>query len=88
MLKMRHDARKPHPAQRQLVGPAATVFVVNIHCGHSAVHNASNAPRHAIFTGFSRRDSPVLLLNASSVADPSPETLARFDAEVQAIVKG
>jgi len=88
MLKTRHDARKPHPAQRQLIGPAGTVFVLNIHCGHSAVHNASNEPRHAIFTGFSRRDSPMLLLDAVPLAHPSPKILARFDALVQALLKG
>jgi ectoine hydroxylase-related dioxygenase (phytanoyl-CoA dioxygenase family) len=88
MLKTRHGPHKTHPAERQLIGPAGTVFVVNIHCGHSAVHNASNEPRHAIFTGFSRRDSPVLSLNASSVVDPSPKILARFDAAVQAVLKG
>jgi hypothetical protein len=88
MLQTRHDARKPHPAQRQLLGPAGTIFVLNIHCGHSAVHNSSNGPRHAIFTGFSRRDSPVLLLNTSPAAAPSPKILARFSAGVQAILKG
>jgi ectoine hydroxylase-related dioxygenase (phytanoyl-CoA dioxygenase family) len=88
ILNTRHDARKPHPAQRQMLGLAGTVFVVNIHCGHSAVHNASNGPRHAIFTGFSRRDSPVLLLNSLPVADPSAKILARFNAEVQALLKG
>jgi ectoine hydroxylase-related dioxygenase (phytanoyl-CoA dioxygenase family) len=88
VLKTRHDPRKPHPAQRQLVGPAGTVFILNIHCGHSAVHNASNGPRHAIFTGFARRDSPVTFLNSELVSDPSPKTLARFDAEIQALLKG
>ena len=88
MLNTRHDPRKPHPAQRQLIGAAGTVFVLNIHCGHSAVHNASNAPRHAIFTSFSRRDSPLLLAYALPVADPSPVILARFNADVQALLKG
>ncbi len=88
ILKTRHDPRKPHPAQRQLLGPAGTIFVLNVHCGHSAVHNASNGPRHAIFTAFSRRDSPAVLLDAIPVADPSPKTLARFSADVQAILKG
>ncbi len=88
MLKTRHDSRKPHPAQRQLSGAAGTVFVLNIHCGHSAVHNASYGPRHAIFTAYSRRHSPVLLLDALPVAEPSPEVLVRFIADVQAILKG
>jgi ectoine hydroxylase-related dioxygenase (phytanoyl-CoA dioxygenase family) len=83
MVKTRHGARKPHPAQRQLIGPAGTVFVLNIHCGHSAVHNASNGPRHAIFTGFWRRDTPI-----AQVADPSSKSLARFDAEVQSLLMG
>jgi ectoine hydroxylase-related dioxygenase (phytanoyl-CoA dioxygenase family) len=87
MLKTKHDPRKPHPAQRQLTGPAGTIFVLNIHCGHSAAHNATDQPRLALFTNFSRRDSPLLLLN-DSVPDPRPEVLARFDAEVQALLKG
>jgi len=87
MLKTRHDPRKPHPAQRQLTGAAGTVFVLNIHCGHSAVHNATNEPRLAIFTCFSRRDSPLLSADALPVADPSPKILARFNAEVQSLLK-
>jgi ectoine hydroxylase-related dioxygenase (phytanoyl-CoA dioxygenase family) len=87
MLNTRHDPRKPHPAQRQLIGAAGTVFVLNIHCGHSAVHNASKGQRHALFTCFSRRDSPLLLADALPVADPSPKTLARFSVEVQALLK-
>ncbi|MBX6315999.1 MAG: phytanoyl-CoA dioxygenase family protein [Isosphaeraceae bacterium] len=86
ILKSRHDPRKPHPAQRQLTGAAGTIFVLNIHCGHSAVHNATNEPRLAIFTSFTRRDSPLLLANP--VPDPSPKMLARFSAEVQALLKG
>jgi ectoine hydroxylase-related dioxygenase (phytanoyl-CoA dioxygenase family) len=86
MLKTGHDARKPHPIERRLTGPAGTVFVLNIHCGHSAVHNASRSPRHAIFSCFSRCDSPLLVNGAIPVADPGPEVLARFDPEVQAIL--
>jgi ectoine hydroxylase-related dioxygenase (phytanoyl-CoA dioxygenase family) len=88
MLKTRHDPRKPHPAERQLTGAAGTLFVLNIHCGHSAVHNATNEPRHALFTSFARRDSPLLLAGALPVADPSPRILARFSADVQALLKG
>lgn len=86
MLKTRHDPRKPHPAQRQLIGAAGTVFVLNIHCGHSAVHNATKVPRLGIFTSFSRRDSPLLVANPGP--DPSPTVLARFDPEVQALLRG
>jgi len=86
MLKGRFDPRKPHPAQRQLIGGAGTVFILNIHCAHSAVHNASNEPRLAIFTCFSRRDSPLLLLNP--LADPGPETLARHSADVRSLLTG
>lgn len=85
MLKTRHDPKKPHPAQRQLIGAAGTVFVLNIHCGHSGVHNATNQPRLAIFTNFSRRDSPLLMLDP--VPDPSSKILARFDADVQTLLK-
>ena len=85
MLKNVRDPRKPHPAQRQLVGPAGTVFVLNIHCVHSAVQNTSDAPRHALFAHFSRRDSPLLLADAH--AAPGPETLARFDEATRAILR-
>ena len=84
MLKNVRDPRGPHPAQRQLVGPAGTVFVLNIHCVHSAVQNTSDAPRHALFAHFSRRDSPLLL--ADPHAAPGPETLARFDEATRAIL--
>ena len=85
MLKTRHDPRKPHPAQRQLIGAAGSVFILNIHCGHSAVHNATNEPRLAIFTSFSRRDSPLLVVDPSP--DPSPTVLARFAPEIQALLR-
>jgi ectoine hydroxylase-related dioxygenase (phytanoyl-CoA dioxygenase family) len=88
MLKTGHDSRNPHPLERRLTGAAGTVFVLNIHCGHSAVQNTTKSPRHAILTCFSRRDSPVLLSGGLAVADPSHKTLARFDADVQAILTG
>jgi len=62
------------------------VFILNIHCAHSAVHNASREPRLAIFTCFSRRDSPLLLANP--LADPGPETLARHSAEIRSLLTG
>ena len=84
MLKTRADPRMPHPAQRQLVGAAGTVFILNIHCAHSAVHNASDEPRLAIFANFSRRDSP--LLSVDPPPDPSPKTLARHNSEIRALL--
>lgn len=84
MLKNVRDPRKPHPAQRQLVGPAGTVFILNIHCVHSAMQNRSDAPRHALFAHFSRRDSPLLL--ADPPPAPGPGTLARFDETTRAIL--
>jgi ectoine hydroxylase-related dioxygenase (phytanoyl-CoA dioxygenase family) len=84
-LRTRHDPCKPHPAQRQLTGPAGTVFVLNIHCGHSGVHNGTDEARLAIFSHFSRRDSPLLL--ADPVPDPAPKVLARFSADVQTLLK-
>src|SRR5262245_22023044 len=84
MLQGRNDPRKPHPAERRLVGPAGTIFLLNIHCTHSAVRNDSDGPRLALFACFSRRDSPVLL--ASPPPEPSPETLARHGAEVRAML--
>lgn len=86
LLNSRLDPRKPHPSQRQLIGRAGTVFVLNVHCAHSAVHNASDEPRLAIFTNFSRRDSPLLLANP--IADPRPKTLARHTAEVRSLLVG
>ncbi|MAV36964.1 MAG: hypothetical protein CMJ59_16070 [Planctomycetaceae bacterium] len=59
LLKRRSDPRKPHPAQRRLIGAEGTVFLLNIHCAHSAVHNRSDEPRLAVLTHFSRRDSPL-----------------------------
>jgi hypothetical protein len=83
MLKGRFDPSKPHPAERQLIGASGTIFILNIHCAHSAVRNASDEPRLALFAHFSRRDSPLLLLNP--VPAPSPEMLARHDAEIEAL---
>lgn len=77
---------KPHPLQRQLVGRAGTVFILNIHCAHSGMLNRSEVPRLAIFTHFSRRDSPLLRLNP--IPEPSPATLARHDAEIRAMLVG
>jgi ectoine hydroxylase-related dioxygenase (phytanoyl-CoA dioxygenase family) len=84
ILSTRSDPRKPHPAERQLIGPAGTIFILNIHCLHSAVDNASNEPRLATFAHFSRRDSPLLLLNPAP--DPDSKTLARHGAEAQALL--
>jgi ectoine hydroxylase-related dioxygenase (phytanoyl-CoA dioxygenase family) len=80
------DPARPHPLQRQLVGPVGTVFVRNIHCVHSGMLNRSDEPRLAIFTHCSRRDSPLLQLNPHP--GPSPSALARHDAEVRAILTG
>ncbi len=77
---------KPHPLQRQLVGRAGTVFILNIHCAHSGMLNRSGVPRLAIFTHFSRRDSPLLQINPHP--DPSPATLARHDTEIRAVLVG
>ncbi len=85
MLKGLSDPRRPHPAQRQLVGAAGTVFILNTHCAHSAVRNASDEPRLALFAHFMRRDSPLLLAN--SPPEPSLETLARHGDESRAILK-
>jgi ectoine hydroxylase-related dioxygenase (phytanoyl-CoA dioxygenase family) len=78
------DPDKPHPLQQQLVGPAGTVFILNIHCAHSAVLNRSDAPRLALFSHFSRRDSPLLL--ADPPPGPSDATLARHPSEIRALL--
>jgi ectoine hydroxylase-related dioxygenase (phytanoyl-CoA dioxygenase family) len=85
MINRRTELVKPHPAQRQLMGSAGTIFILNIHCMHSAVRNASDKPRLALFAHFSRRNSPILLANP--VPDPKPETLARHDAEIRALLE-
>ena len=84
MLKGLSDLRKPHPAQRQLIGSVGTVFILNVHCAHSALHNASSESRHAIFSSFSRRDSPLLL--QMSVFEPSAESLARHSSDIRALL--
>jgi ectoine hydroxylase-related dioxygenase (phytanoyl-CoA dioxygenase family) len=84
LVKGHLDPRRRHPAQLQLVGSAGTIFVLNIHCAHSAVHNGSNEARLAIFANFSRRDSPLLLLNPAP--DPSPLVLERHSAEIRALL--
>ena len=78
------DRRKPHPSEKRLTGPAGTVFILNIHCGHSAVRNASQEPRHALMANFSRRDSP--LLTMSPATDPGPEVLSRHPQEIQKLL--
>jgi ectoine hydroxylase-related dioxygenase (phytanoyl-CoA dioxygenase family) len=84
------DPNKPHPLQRQLVGPAGSVFVLNIHCFHSAMLNRSEEPRLALFANFSRRDSPLLHANTyqEPSPDPSPAVLARHDPEIRAMLLG
>jgi ectoine hydroxylase-related dioxygenase (phytanoyl-CoA dioxygenase family) len=86
MLKGQKDPLRPHPAQRQLLGPAGTVFLLNIHCAHSAMFNESDEPRLALFAHFARRDSPMLARCPSPA--PSDETLARHDDEIRAILAG
>jgi ectoine hydroxylase-related dioxygenase (phytanoyl-CoA dioxygenase family) len=86
MLRGLVDPRKPHPSEKRLTGPAGTVFILNIHCGHSAVHNASSEPRLALMTNFSRRDSPLLTMNPP--IDPGPEVLSRYDAETRRLLTG
>ena len=85
MMKTRYDPRRPHPAERHLTGPAGTIFILNIHCGHSATHNATKQPRHALFSNFSRRDSPVLMANP--LPDPSPVIMTRFVSDVQSLLR-
>lgn len=84
MVKANHNLRNRHPSETQLTGKAGTVFVLNVHCLHSAVHNASDSPRLAIFASFSRRDSPLLAL--SPPPNPDPESLHRFDDSVKRLL--
>ncbi|MDB5338857.1 MAG: hypothetical protein JWN70_4476 [Planctomycetaceae bacterium] len=84
LVKGHKDLRKPHPAQRQLIGKTGTVFILNVHCLHSAVHNSSPDSRLAIFANFSRRDSPLLLRDPPP--DPSSDILSRHRPEIQRIL--
>lgn len=63
IMKAIHNPRHRHPSEIQLTGKAGTVFILNVHCLHSALHNTSDSPRLAIFSSFSRRDSPLLALS-------------------------
>lgn len=84
MIKGHRDLRQRHPMQRQLVGEAGTIFILNVHCLHSAVHNGSSEPRLAIFSSFSRRDSP--LLDLTLVPNPDQALLERHSAEIRALL--
>lgn len=84
MMKAIKNPRDTHPAQIQLTGRAGTVFILNVHCLHSAVHNASNSPRLATFASYSRRDSPLLALSPPS--NPDPESLLRFEDSVKRLL--
>jgi len=84
LLKGHRDPRQPHPAERQFLGPAGTVFILNVHCAHGAMHNASSRPRLAIFSSFTRPDSP--LLASTPRAEISNETLQRHPPEVRALL--
>jgi len=75
---------KAHPSQKQLVGSAGTIFILNIHCAHSAVHNSSQDARLALFANFSRRDSPILLANPPQ--EPGAAVLARHPIAIQALL--
>jgi ectoine hydroxylase-related dioxygenase (phytanoyl-CoA dioxygenase family) len=86
MLRGLTDPRKPHPAEKRLTGSAGTVFILNIHCGHSAVHNSSNEPRLALMANFSRRNSPLVMMNPAP--DPAPEALARHTPDIQRLLTG
>ncbi|MEZ6058745.1 MAG: phytanoyl-CoA dioxygenase family protein [Planctomycetaceae bacterium] len=85
MMKGQRDLRGPHPAERQLIGRAGTVFILNVHCQHSAVHNGSDSDRLAIFSSFSRRDSPLLLMQPPAATNP--DILTRFDADTQRLLR-
>ena len=84
MMKAIHNPRHRHPNEIQLIGKAGTIFILNVHCLHSAVHNSSDSPRLAIFASFSRRDSPLLALSPPST--PDQESLQRFDDSVRRLL--
>lgn len=86
LVSPRHDLRKPHPLEVQLTGPAGTVFILNVHCLHSANHNRSPNPRLALFASFARRDSPVFV--REPIAELPDEAIQRHPEWVQRLLKG
>ncbi len=66
-----------HPDEVQLLGKAGTVFILNVHCLHSAMQNESALMRWAIFSSFTRRDSPIL--QQTGFKNPDAKVLERFD---------
>jgi ectoine hydroxylase-related dioxygenase (phytanoyl-CoA dioxygenase family) len=86
MVNSRHNLRMPHPKEVYLKGEAGTIFILNVHCLHSAVENRSQQPRLALFSSFSRTDSLLLAINPH--IPPSEIALMRFDPEVRRILTG
>jgi hypothetical protein len=84
LLKGVRDLRGKHPQEKQLVGPAGSVFILNVHCFHSAVNNASDEPRMGIFSNYSRRDSPLLEMTPAHQA--SEPTLGRLGQEAKKLL--
>lgn len=84
MAKGIRDPRQPHPAEIQLTGKAGTIFILNVHCLHSAMQNNSDHDRLAIFSSFTRRDSPLLAM--CSGKQLNKEELQRFDDTTQRLV--
>ncbi|MFO0939886.1 MAG: phytanoyl-CoA dioxygenase family protein [Pirellulales bacterium] len=78
------DPRQRHPAEVQLIGKAGTIFILNVHCLHSAVQNNSDHDRLAIFSSFTRRDSPLLTMASPHVASLS--TLDRVSPSSQRLL--
>ncbi|WP_175482810.1 phytanoyl-CoA dioxygenase family protein [Actinokineospora iranica] len=63
-----------HPDQVLLLGPAGTAWLFNSHLWHSGTVNRSRATRHAVLTGFHRRDGGTALLDRQ----PSNATIERL----------
>lgn len=84
MAKGIRDPRQRHPAEIQLTGKAGTIFILNVHCLHSAMQNNSDQDRLAIFSSFTRRDSPLLAMTPT--LSVSPQTLERLSTPIRRLV--
>ena len=83
-LKGKTDRSYRHPEQRQLLGPAGTIFVLNSHCGHSAGQNRSDHIRLALFSTFSR--AKVSGIHGLEATPPPAERLQRRPVELHSFL--
>ncbi|WP_424183319.1 phytanoyl-CoA dioxygenase family protein [Actinokineospora sp. G85] len=68
------EGTERHPEETRLVGAAGTAWLVNSHLWHSGAHDGSTGARHAVLTGFRRRDAGTTLFDER----PADETVQRL----------